>query len=166
MSVRAISHISLNPFLGSEIIQHFLSGCKNKEMDLPAIYLVFPLVYYGASRDGLCSSNQKSSLYEKFFKDPKKRLMLGGLEERYFYYKKLTQKSLIVGHNEMCFRVSYSVSLLETVTFKDEKNSELFDYYKAAYYLGVIFSKAETKHVLSYFGVIDDESILQGRSIV
>lgn len=153
MSIKHIENLSINPFFASKILQHFISGSKEHIVGLELIYLVLPFVYYEDTRKLLIKANIKSDIYTLFKGDIHKQASLSGLLERIDYFKKLTNQSLIVGHNESRFLVSNNLILMEKVDYRREKNLEVREYFRAAHYLGIVLSKYENKEIFIKIGV-------------
>lgn len=144
MSAKHISQLLLNPFLGSNIITHFLTGYyeedNHRQIEAPHAYLILPFVLSGPVREALKYCNTTSNLFTVFLKNNEKSACLGGIEEQFLLLRPLTNQSLIIGHNRGDFNFSETISLLNPKDY-NKGNSNAKNYYRTAYYLGYIFKK-------------------------
>ena len=157
MSFSSIQNISLNPFLGSKIIMHFLNG-YGKPVPYPLVYLVFPIVFYKSSRDRLINATTRSSLETIFFDLHKDRIIresLAALEDRVKYFKDLTNQSLIVASNDENIVIEETIRIMNSVNYKTIKEENIRHYCKSAHYLGVIFSKQSMEDIFTSLEVWD-----------
>lgn len=145
MSAKHINRLMHNPFLGSEIITHFLSGFYELEEEknsfsTPHIYLVLPFVLSEPIREVLQNCSRRSNVFTIFLKNSERSSSLGGVEEQYKSFLPLTRKALIVGHNRKDFKVSDTITLLNPKDYRrSEKSAKT--YFHSAFYLGYIFKK-------------------------
>lgn len=151
-SIESIQNISLNPFFLSLIIQYFLCGYK-KEINIHLLYLIFPIIFYKPSREFLISANSRSTLFTMFFDDIDSRVLLGGIQERYRYFKEITNEAIIVAVNEKKIAINETVVLIEKVDFGKIKEKEVKKYFRAAHYLGILFSKMHYIDIFRRLGV-------------
>lgn len=151
MSSEYIRNISLNPFFGSKLIHHFISGYQD-EVELPLIYLILPYILFEPSRNVLKAAKSNSSIYTLFM-DKHKLSNIAGIEKRYAMFKELTNESLVVACNEELVELKGKIKLLKKVNYHSTKDKDLKEYYKAAYYLGRIFSKYRTFDIFLKIGV-------------
>lgn len=151
--IRVLQNISFNPFFLSAVLQHFLSGYAKKDADLYLFYLVFPIIFYKPSRNFLLHANKKSSIYSMFLDDWDSRISLGGIQERYQYFRDLTGKALIVAANEEKISIGKVVNLLQAADYKKVKEAEVKAFFRAAHYLGVLFKKTNTQDIFRKLGV-------------
>jgi hypothetical protein len=151
MSSKYIRNISLNPFFCSKLIPHFISGYQD-EVEFPLIYLILPYVLYEPSRTVLKTAKANSSIYSLFI-DNEKLTNIAGIEKRYEMFKELTNQSLIVACNEGLVEFKGKIRIIKKVNYQDEKDANLREYYRAAHYLGKIFSKYTTFDIFCKIGV-------------
>ncbi|WP_066313772.1 three component ABC system middle component [Bacillus sp. FJAT-29814] len=151
MSSEYIKSLSLNPFFCSKIIPHFVQG-YGKDVELPLAYLILPYVLYEPSRNVLRNANAKSSIYSLFI-DNNKLLNIAGIEKRYEIYKNLTNQSIIVACNENLLEFEQKLKLVGSPKYQNTKNLQIREYYKAAYYLGRIFSDYRPFDIFLKIGV-------------
>jgi hypothetical protein len=149
----SIKMLSLNPFFMSLILQHFLSGYKEKKVEFHLLYLVFPIIFYKPSREFLFRANKKSSIFSMFLDDVESRILLGGIQERYYYFKEITDEAIIIAANEGKISINTKVSLLKKVDYEKIKVADVRYYFRAAYYLGVIFSRTNYVDIFRKLGV-------------
>ncbi|WP_053366282.1 three component ABC system middle component [Bacillus sp. FJAT-27245] len=153
MSIKHIENLSLNPFFCSHILHHFLSGCNSKNAHISVMYLVLPFVFYQDTRTILVKANKKSDIYSVFFDKKENRVSLVGMQERIEFFWEYTNQSLIVGHNEEKFFVDKKITAINVVDYKQMKNIQIREYFRAAHYLGIILSKYDFKDVFIKLGV-------------
>lgn len=152
-NLTSIQTLSFNPFFLSSILQHFLSGYGKKQPEFHLLYLVFPVIFYKSSREFLLRANKKSSIFSMFLDDVESRILLGGIQERYFYFKELTSQAIVVAVNDGSIGIGEQITLLNKVDYKSVKAVELRSYYRAAHYLGVIFSRTSCIDIFRKLGV-------------
>ncbi len=152
MSSEYIRNLSLNPFFCSKIIPHFIDG-YGKEVELPLVYLVLPYVLYEPSRNVLKKANSKSSIYSLFI-DNNKLPNIAGIEKRYEVFKELTKQSVIVAYNESLIDFNQqNLKLVCSPKYQNTRNPDIREYYRAAYYLGKIFSRYTSFDIFLKIGV-------------
>ena len=146
MTTSDIKLLTYNPFFGKEILKHFICGYPKKKVSLNQIFLVFPLVFNDGARKILSTANKNSTLESLFLDNSKGKRTLGGIEKRYQLFKDLTQKSILLSYKEESLIIdNEQVIAKKEVDFKNEKDPIIKDFYRAAYYLGVIFSNTNTE---------------------
>lgn len=151
MRISEIEKLSLNPFWLSKLICHFVEG-YGKEAPFELTYMLLPLVLRQESRECLSKLNKNSTIYSAFLDHRDKRLNITALQHYVDSYSKYVNPSLIVyanaGHSfGRCLKNSNKYD------FNKEKNQQTKIFYKAAYYLGVIFSKEKAKDCFYKLGV-------------
>tara|TARA_B100001063_G_C16701102_1_gene522609 strand:+ start:289 stop:753 length:465 start_codon:yes stop_codon:yes gene_type:complete len=151
LKISEIEQLSLSPFWLSKLISHFVEG-YGKETPFELTYILLPLVLRQESREALSKLNANSTIYSAFLDHRDKRLNITALQHYVEAYSKYVNPSLIVyanaGHSfGKCLQNSRKYD------FKKEKSQQTKKFYKAAYYLGVIFSKEETKDCFYKLGV-------------
>lgn len=146
MTTEEVRLLTYNPFFGKNILHHFICGFANGQASINLIYLVFPLVFNESSRTILNTARKDSTLETSFLDTPKGKISLAGIEKRYEYFKDLTQKSTIILCSEKAMLIEKEFfKVLSEVSFKNEKDLLLKEYFRAAYYLGVIFSNSNSE---------------------
>lgn len=150
-----IQNISLNPFFMSRIIHAFISGYKKSVVPFNLIYIILPIIYYRPSRKLLITAKSSSSLRTLFVDDVDKATALGGLQERLFYFYKLTNDSFIIAVNEGRVRLNSEgmIGLSQNIDYKDFLNRNVRDFIRAAHYLGLLCSKMEVSNIYRLLGV-------------
>lgn len=152
MRISEIEKLSLSPFWLSKLIFHFVEG-YGKETPFELTYMLLPLVLRQESREVLSNLNKNSTIYSAFLDHREKRLKITALQHYVESYSKYVNPSLIVyanaGHSfgMRCLKNSNKYD------FNKEKNQQTKKFYKAAYYLGVIFSKEKSKDCFYKLGV-------------
>jgi hypothetical protein len=151
LKISEIEELSLNPFWLSKLISHFNEGYGgNAPFEL--VYLLFPLVLRERTRNKLSTLNRSSNIYSALLDDKEKRILISALQFYVEEYKQYVKPSLIVYAN---FGNEFGLKLKNNSAydFKKEKDSKTKNYYKAAYYLGVIFSKEKSSECFYKLGV-------------
>lgn len=123
-----------------------------KEVDLPLVYLVLPYILYEPSRNFLKTANKKSSIYTLLV-DKGRSSNTAGIEKRYDFFKDLTSEAIVVAHNEGLIEVDTKLKVLKEINYQKENDGNLREYYRAAYYLGKIFSMYRTVDIFLKTGV-------------
>lgn len=160
MSLKNIETLSLNPHFFKHLIVCFLSG-YGKPCDLKLVFMVLPILLYAPSREKLASAKSTSRL-ESLFRakvevDDNIKLSgktrLSGFLSRYEMLQPTTKKAIIILHNQGLISIDgrYIVAN-KTVSYKDY-NKSISSWMKAAYYLGVVFSKSTEDHITYFLGV-------------
>lgn len=160
MSLKNIETLSLNPHFFKHLIICFLSG-YGKSCDLKLVFMVLPILLYAPSREKLSSAKSTSRLESLFraqveFDENIKlsgKTRLSGFLSRYEMLQPATKKTLIILHNQGFISIDgrYIVTN-RTVSYKDY-NKSFSNWMKAAYYLGVVFSKSTEDHITYFLGV-------------
>lgn len=161
MSIDKLRILSLNPHFSGKIIQNFIQG-YGKPADLKLIFYVLPIVLYKDSRNKLCSANSRSSMESLFQSkmdfggtDTLKlsgKVCLAGFVERFNLLKKETKHALIILSNAGKINLDGYVSL-KTEDKYSNYSGNMKTTLKAAYYLGVVFSKSSKEHLNFFLGV-------------
>ncbi|MDR7319699.1 three component ABC system middle component [Brevibacillus nitrificans] len=149
-----IQNLSINPFFGSQLIQHFLSGYGEKFVPTVLVYLVMPMIYYRPSRNLLVTAKKNSTLFTLFKDDSEKVVALGGLQERVLFFENVTNQGIIVAFNERSINITTEgIQLLRKASYKDIEYTDVKTFFRAAYYLGKLVSKMDTVNVFRLLGV-------------
>lgn len=160
MSLKNIKNLSLNPHFFKHLIIGFLSG-YGKPCDLKLVFMVLPILLYSPSREKLASAKSTSRLESLFRAQVKvgdniklsgKTRLLGFLS-RYEMLQPTTKKTIIILYNQGLISMDgrYIVAN-KTVSYK-VYNKSISSWMKAAYYLGVVFSKSTEDHITYFLGV-------------
>lgn len=151
MRISEIEKLSLNPFWLSKLICYFVEG-YGKETPFELTYMLIPLVLREESREALSKLNKNSTIYSAFLDHREKRQRITALQYYVDSYSEYVKPSLIAYANaDHSFGRSLTNS--KTYDFNKEKNQQTKKFYKAAYYLGVIFSKENSKECFYKLGV-------------
>ena len=161
MSIDKLRMLSLNPHFLGKLIQNFVQG-YGKPADLKLIFYVLPIVLYKDSRGKLSSANSRSSIESLFqsktsFEGNEKvklsgKVSLAGFVERFEVLKNNTKQALIILSNEGKIGLGTHVSLLVEEKY-DNYTGNVKNSLKAAYYLGIVFSKTTSEYLNSFLGV-------------
>jgi hypothetical protein len=142
----------------AKILQLYISGAQNqnpKGIKSELIYFVIPLIANDIIRDKLkCarSTSSFSSIFETKMTDKKEYSI--NISERVESFSKVTNDGLIQLGNETEVDFSEYITVSKTLKYTEFKSSFDFDFYKAAYYLGLIFSKEDYRTIFLRLGVI------------
>lgn len=143
MKTEEVKLLAYNPFWGKEILKHFINGSSEKKVNLNLSFLVFPIILNDSSRNILSSARNNSTLESSFLDNTFGRIALVGLEKRYEIFKDLTYKSIILLCQEKSLLIeNETINLNCEIDYKKEKDFFIKEYFRAAHYLGIIFSNA------------------------
>lgn len=160
MSLKNIETLSLNPHFFKHMIICFLSG-YGKPCDLKLIFMVLPILLYAPSRKKLSSAKSTSRL-ESLFRaqvevDGKIKLSgktrLSGFMSRYKMLQPATKKTIIILHNQGLISINGRYIVTNKTVFYKDYSISISSWMKAAYYLGVVFSKSTEDHITYFLGV-------------
>lgn len=151
MRIFDINTILFNPIFTSNLIHHFLSGAKTNKIKTELLYFVLPLLYNNKILIKLNKSNSASTI--KTLLTDEVKLELINLESQVKSYSKITKEAIILLSNKTNLEIGSFVSLEQSkiLHFSIEKDSVLKEYYKSAFYLGLIFSKEDYKSIFYKF---------------
>jgi len=110
-------------------------------------YYVLPLIYNDTIKDKLERSTAKSTFNTFLNSEVKMELII--IETLLANYRKKTKEALIMLSNIYNIEISDYLILKEEqkITYSEEKNPMLKEYYKAAFNLGSILSKEDYKKI-------------------
>lgn len=147
MNIAQTEKILFNPLFTSKLLLMALAGTKNYQLKMELIYYILPLTYNDTIMDKLVKSTTKSTFNTFLNPEVKKELIL--IETLLTNYRKKTKEALITLSNIYNIEISDYLILKEKqkITYSDEKNPILKEYYKAAFNLGSILSKEEYKKI-------------------
>ncbi len=150
MIEKHFNKLSLNPFLISLIFQSFYKGYNKEFCKLPIHYIITPLIMYKESRD-LFATITKNALLEKIIDENKTQLI--ELQERVWKMRELTHLSLIEMANSNKIELKANVKINEVIDY-EKHNTDLKEYLRSAYYLGVLFKDFSIPDIYKFFKVI------------
>ncbi len=151
MKITEVENILFNPLFTSNLLKYALCGAKGNKLKLEVIYYILPLLYNEQIKTKLAKSNSRSS-FKTFFSIDIKREVIG-IEELLKNYNKKSKEALITLANLHSIEFSSYVSLKEKIEiqYSQEPDSQLREYYKAAFNLGNILSKEDYKKIFYSF---------------
>lgn len=155
MNHKDFKNLFYNPFWGSTLIPHFISGSSENKLKFELVYLLFPFVLYKDSRKILANAKSTSSLHSLFLDNKDGKVARAGFEKRYNYFKDFTDRSMIVAANSEAITIGESLRLIQNFDYQKERDPWIKEYYKASRYLGFIFSQHFPLDILIMFQVID-----------
>ena len=160
MSIENIQILSLNPHFHGFLLQLFLSG-YNKPCEIRLAFMALPILMYSESRKKLASAKSTSKM-ETLFNKPEilendvkisGKVKLSGYMERYHQIVPLSKKALIILYSKRKIVLNQDkIVLIESQKYSQFEGS-IREWAKAAYYLGVIFSKTNEDHLNYFLGV-------------
>ncbi|HMR89486.1 MAG TPA: DUF6521 family protein [Saprospiraceae bacterium] len=147
MNIARTEKILFNPLFTSKLLLMALAGAKNNQLKMELIYYILPLIYNDRIKDKLVRSTAKSSFNTFLNSEVKMELIV--IETLLVNYRRKTKEALITLSNIYNVEISDYVILKEElkITYSEEKNPILKDYYKAAFNLGSILSKEDYKKI-------------------
>ncbi|PKM67315.1 MAG: hypothetical protein CVU95_07765 [Firmicutes bacterium HGW-Firmicutes-2] len=160
MSVEHIQTLCMNPHFYGLLIQGFLSG-YSKPCETRLVFMALPILMYSESRKKLSNANNRSKM-ETLFNSTDKlenntkisgKVKLSGYLNRYEELKSWSKKSIIILYTEkkILFHEK-SIVLVEPIKHLEYEDT-VREWIKAAYYLGVVFSKSDEDHLNYFLGV-------------
>ncbi len=159
MSIRKIQRLSMNEHYFALIFQCFLTG-YGRPCHLKMAFMSLPILMYSESREKLKTANRASRI-DTIFSSKQKvlgadisgRERLSGFTQRYEMLLAYCKKAVIILSSEGKATVTgREISLLKTVNYK-AYSGEVQEWFRCAFYLGVIFSKTTYEHLAYYLGV-------------
>lgn len=146
MKTEEVKLLTYNPFWGKEILKHFINGSSEKKVSLNLSFLVFPIILNDSSRSILSSARNDSTLESSFLNNSFGKIALGGIEKRYEIFKDLTHKSIVLSCQEKSLLIeNETINLNCEIDYKKENDFFIKEYFRAAHYLGIIFSNANSE---------------------
>lgn len=147
MNIDQTEKIFFNPLFTSKLVLMALAGSHKNKLKMELIYYVLPLIYNDKINNKLVKSNTKSTFNTFLTSEIKMELIR--IETLLSNYKKKTNEALITLSN--IYNIEFSDYLIlkeeKNVTYTEEKDPVLRDYYKAAFNLGSILSKEDHKTI-------------------
>lgn len=142
----------------AKILQLYISGALIRNpngLKTELIYLVVPIIAIDTIRDKLNHAINTSSFFTIFEKEmsDKKEYSIN-ISERVRSFQKITNDGLIQLGNETRLEFSEYITISKTIKHTKFKSSSDLDFYKAAYYLGLIFSKEDYRTIFLKLGVM------------
>lgn len=147
MNIAQTEQIFFNPLFTSKLLLMALAGADSKRLKMELIYYILPLIYNDIIMDKLVKSTAKSSFNTFLNSEVKKELIV--VEALLANYRTKTKEALITLSNIYNIEFSNYIILMEEqkITYLEEKNPILKEYYKAAFNLGCILSKEDYKKI-------------------
>lgn len=145
MNIAKTEKILFNPLFTSKLLLMTLGGAKNNQLKMELIYYVLPLIYNDTIKNKLVRSTAKSTFNTFLNSEVKVELIV--VETLLANYRTKTKEALITLSNIYNIEFSKYIILKEEqkITYSEEKNPILKEYYKAAFNLGAILSKEDYK---------------------
>jgi|SRR5690554_1426331 len=141
MNIAQTEKILFNPLFTSNLLLMALAGADNKRLKLELAYYILPLIYNDTIKDKLVRSRTKST-FKTFLNNDVNRELIR-IETLLNNYRKKTKEALITLSN--LHNTEFSDYLIlrdeQQISYSQEKNPLLKEYYKAAFNLGSILSK-------------------------
>lgn len=160
MSIVNIKKLSMNTHFYSLLIQGFLTG-YGKPCKMKLVFMALPILLYAESREKLVVANKRSRVDTLFQSSQivgeseiSGRTRLAGYLDRYNSLKPYCKEALIIMFSEGKMIVdNHKILIMKEIQYKNFKGT-VKEWVRAAFYLGVVFSKATEEH-LSYFLGVD-----------
>lgn len=147
MNITQTEKILFNPLFTSKLLLMALAGADNKRLKMELVYYILPLIYNDTIKHKLVRSTAKSTFNTFLNSEVKMELVV--IETLLVNYRKKTKEALITLSN--IFNVEFSNYIIleeeQKITYAEEKNPILKEYYKAAFNLGAILSKEDYKKI-------------------
>ena len=141
MNIAQTEKFLFNPLFTSKLLLMALAGTENKKLKMELTYYILPLIYNDIIKDKLVRSTTKSTIKTLLNNDVSRELIV--IETLLKNYRKKTKEALITLSN--LYNTEFSDYLIlreeQQISYSQEKNPVLKEYYKAAFNLGSILSK-------------------------
>lgn len=141
MNIAQTEKFLFNPLFTSKLLLMALAGADNKKLKMELTYYILPLIYNDTIKDKLVRSTTKSTFKTLLNNDVNRELIM--IETLLKNYKKKTKEALIT--LSTLHKTEFSDYLIlrdeQQISYSQEKNPLLKEYYKAAFNLGSILSK-------------------------
>ena len=147
MNIDQTEKILFNPLFTSKLLLMALAGSNKIQLKIELMYYVLPLIYNESIKEKLVRSTAKSTF--NTFLNPEVKMELILIETLLANSRKKTKEALITLSNIYNVDISNYVILKEEqkITYSEEKDPILKEYYKAAFNLGSILSKEDYKTI-------------------
>lgn len=154
MKAKELSELMYSPCWIGTLLSYFISGAQKNNMEgvkLELIYLVVPLLNILILKDKLSKANVRTTI-ETLLSENKIKTSIIGVNLSVSKFRRYSNNGLIALSNSNAISVSDMVRMEKTVHYRNESNLGLKNIYKAAYNLGVVFSKEEPSDVFIQIG--------------
>jgi len=158
MKSEDLVNLMFSPLWVSKLLHYFLSGAQTvnpKGIKTELLYLSLPFIIDDITRDKLLKATSRST-FSSILKDKSTIEMKNALlnkNNQVEQYSEFVNKGLIYLANVEILKIDEFIVVENIVKYQDEKQAINRDYCKAAYYLGVIFSKEDYKNVFVKLGI-------------
>jgi hypothetical protein len=159
MGIKEISTLSTNPHYYAFLLLNFLSGYDRPcEARLP--FMALPILLYSESREKLVNANSRSKMESLFssyqsVNDSKitGKTRLAGYLSRYNALMEDCKKAIIILSSENKIAIkNKNIVVLQKIHYSNY-DGKIKDWSKSAYYLGLVFAKADEDHLCYFLGV-------------
>jgi hypothetical protein len=140
----------------AKLLHHFLSGAQsiNQEgIKIELLYLALPFIVDNVTREKLANAKNSSTFASIFQKNDtleiKNSLIKKNQQVKQFH--EITNSGIIYLGNIKNIKIGNFVIIDETTEYAKEKINR--DYYKSAYYLGIIFAKEDYRGIFVKLGI-------------
>jgi len=158
MKSEDLVNLIFSPLWVSKLLHHFLSGAQQinpKGIKTELLYLLLPFIIDDVTREKL-SGAMITSTFSSIFKNKDTLEIKNSLfnkNNQVEQYHEFTNKGLIYLGNIEMIKIDRFTNIENIIKFQKEKQAINRDYCKAAYYLGVIFSKEDYRNVFVKLGI-------------
>lgn len=140
----------------AKLLHYFLSGAQSvngEGIKTELLYLSLPFIIDAATREKL-TSTLKTSTFSTVFQNNNSLEIKNSLiqkNEQVKQFREFTNRGIIYLGNIEELQIGSFTKVMNTVDFKKQKTNR--DYYKAAYYLGVVFAKEDYRNIFIKLGI-------------
>ena len=161
MSIKNIKILYMNSHFYALLFMGFLSG-YNKPCEVRTLFMALPILLYSDSRKKLLSANKTSKIESLFNKlknmDDNEKISgksdLAGYIKRFEDIKGLSKKAIIILYSQDKISLEGNkVFLISDPINHLSYKGEIKSWIRAAYYLGIIFSKTNEDRLNYFLGV-------------
>jgi len=153
MNSKELVSLMFPPPWTAKLMHHFLSGAQSinaEGVKIELIYLLIPFVTDNETRVCLDKTNSRGTLSSVFKGKAKDALLKKNHQIN--QYREITNHALIYLGSRELLNMGKFVSVGNTLHFRNEPE-DIRGYCKAAFYLGVIFSKEDYRNLIIKLGV-------------
>jgi len=147
MKITTVESALFNPFFTSRMLHYALSGADKNAIKIELIFFILPLIYNPKILAKLASSSIRTKFSNILEGDTKNELVF--IDDLIANYRSKTNTAIITLCNVINVGIDGFVKINknEELSYANEKDSILKQYYKASYNLGSMLSKEDYKNI-------------------
>jgi len=157
MNINDINNLMFNPLWTGKLLHYFLCGAycsKSKKIKFELIYFALPFIYDKKIKTKLANSKNTTS-FATLFKEPELKYCLVRKNNQIDAFREITNNALIFIGNQIELKIDTFIQIEDLIDYKKEENPIIREYFKAAYYWGLILAKEDYRNVFVKIGVMN-----------